>query len=673
MAFVLVRALALPSTDGVARLLARSRCLEWSLRSRGLTQTVRFVLSVAAALVAAIGFASPALAQWPTTCVDLNDIVEAYLGNDGNVGIYQRVFGDQAEQNCQNDHGDDVRGVFGWAFDRMSQSGDSETQDLAWPTDCVELNDIVENHLGNYGNVGIYQRVFGTRAESACRTDHRDEVRGVFGWAFGVATSRATSSAIGPLLAVNDLVKRSQAAVRYIRTADEGCGSAFLVTADGYMVTNSHVLDGVRQVVVGTHNGQELQAAVVVDDSEADLALLKLPGGGHPFLRFGSSASLELGEDLVILGFPLCLETLTVTRGVLSARHPGWLQTDATANPGNSGGPAFNARGGVIGVATAKLGGGAIEGVESANFLIDGDKAQSIVDSWITRHRSDSRSEPTSGRWSSVSAGYYHTCGIRMNGRTVCWGANDYGQAEAPNGMFRSVSAGWFHTCGLRTNGSVSCWGSNEDLDRRHSGQAMPPSGSFLSITAGGAHTCGILTDDTMACWGANGYGQATPPRGTFRAVSAGGWHTCGVRTDGAVSCWGWDAQRQTNAPPGIFRTISAGGHHNCGVHTDGLISCWGLTITPVFGYDDRTSPPPGDYRQVAAGEEHTCGIRVEGTIDCWGLNEDWDGNYLGRATPPGGAFRSVSAGWGHTCAVRIDETILCWGINEYGQSRPPV
>ena len=57
-----------------------------------------------------------ALAQWPTTCVDLNDIVEAHLGNTQNVGIYQKVFGDQAEQACQNDHREDVRSVFAWAI-----------------------------------------------------------------------------------------------------------------------------------------------------------------------------------------------------------------------------------------------------------------------------------------------------------------------------------------------------------------------------------------------------------------------------------------------------------------------------------------------------------------------------------------------------------------------------
>ena len=60
--------------------------------------------------------ASAALAQWPTTCVELNDIVEAHLGNDHNVGIYQRTFGDQAETACQNDHRNDVRSVFAWAI-----------------------------------------------------------------------------------------------------------------------------------------------------------------------------------------------------------------------------------------------------------------------------------------------------------------------------------------------------------------------------------------------------------------------------------------------------------------------------------------------------------------------------------------------------------------------------
>ena len=347
---------------------------------------VRIVLSVLVAAVAALGLATPVMAQWPTTCVDLNDIVEAHLGNDGNVGIYQRVFREQAEQGCQNDHRDDVRGVFGWAFDQAVQTADSETQDLAWPTDCVELNDIVENHLSNHSNVGIYQRTFGAQAETACRSDHRDDVRGVFGWAFG----RATTSAVGPPLSTDEMVWRNQAAVRYIRAGDV-CGSGAVVTQDGYLATNWHVVQAAHSVQVGTYLGQEEHAQVVATDSDLDLALLKLPSRGpHPFVAFDSSADLRLGADLMILGYPLCLETLTITRGVLSARHSQILQTDATANPGHSGSPGFSSRGGVVGIVTFKWG----DDVENTNFLIEGDLVRSVIDDWIVRHRAGNLPQP---------------------------------------------------------------------------------------------------------------------------------------------------------------------------------------------------------------------------------------------------------------------------------------
>ena len=79
----------------------------------------RFVHAFILSLCAAVLLISTAFAQWPTTCVGLNDIVEAHLGNTENVGIYQKVFGDQAEQACQNDHRDDVRSVFAWALPEL--------------------------------------------------------------------------------------------------------------------------------------------------------------------------------------------------------------------------------------------------------------------------------------------------------------------------------------------------------------------------------------------------------------------------------------------------------------------------------------------------------------------------------------------------------------------------
>ena len=624
-------------------------------------RSLRAILVALLTVVAALVMASPVLAEWPTTCVDLNDIVEAHLGNDENVGIYQRVFFDQAEQGCQNDHRDDVRGVFAWAFAGAAEAAALEAPDLAWPSDCVELNDIVEAHLGNVGNVGIYQGTFGAEAETACRNEHREDVRGVFAWAF----EPATTSASGPPLSYDELVTKSQAAVRYISTAGDGCGSAFVVTADGYVVTNSHVLIGAEQAVVGTSDGRQEFASVVADDPERDLALLKLPGRGpHPYLAFGRSADLEVGEPLVILGYPLCLETFSSATGTLTARQPGWLQTNARANHGSSGGPALDVRGGVIGVATKRLIEDAGREAENDNLLIDGDSVRQLLDSWIASHRAQAGAQPpappVAAAWAAVDTGTKHTCGVRSDGIATCWGSNtDWqekysGQALAPAGAFRSVSAGGYHTCGVWTDGTLACWGSNDN------GQAAPPPGAFQSVSAGDHYTCGVRTDGSLACWGWNGHGQAAPPPGAFRSMSAGQHHACGVRTDGKAVCWGWNEYGQAVPPAGTFESVSAGLFHTCGVRTNNTVACWG------GNEDGQARPPPGPFAAVSAGGSSTCGVRPDGSLSCWGANRE------GQAAPPPGNFDSVSVGWPHSCGVRTNGSVVCWGSNTYGRAAPP-
>ena len=123
---------------------------------------------------------------------------------------------------------------------------------------------------------------------------------------------------------------------------------------------------------------------------------------------------------------------------------------------------------------------------------------------------------PPASPFASVSAGRYHTCGVKNDGSVACWGYNEDGQATPPAGSFVSVTAGSFHTCGVRSDGSVACWGDNED------GQATPPAGSFVSVSAGGDHTCGVRANGSVACWGSNLRGRATPPAGSFVSVSAG-------------------------------------------------------------------------------------------------------------------------------------------------------
>ena len=176
--------------DGIvtrARLPETSRVHVRIHKSLAIGRLRRAIVAILVAMAVVAATAASVGAQWPTGCVELNDIVERHLGNVGNVGIYQRVFGDQAEDACQGDHLEDVRGVFAWAFSDLSPSPATDTvasSDIGgWPTTCVELNDIVERHLGNDHNLGIYHRTFAAQAEDGCQSDHRNDVRTVFAWA----------------------------------------------------------------------------------------------------------------------------------------------------------------------------------------------------------------------------------------------------------------------------------------------------------------------------------------------------------------------------------------------------------------------------------------------------------------------------------------------------------
>ena len=285
------------------------------------------------------------------------------------------------------------------------------------------------------------------------------------------------------------------------------------------------------------------------------------------------------------------------------------------------------------------------------------------------------------GAFTSVDAGYDHTCAIRNDGTVACWGSDPHG-GRPPGGSFTSVSAGWGHICGVRTGGTVVCWGSDQF------GKATPPSGAFSSVDTWWDHNCGIRADGTVACWGNDESGQSTPPAGSFTSVSTGYRHTCGVRTDGTVACWGTDyggqshtarrlvllgqhrvrpqlraADRRTpspagarnydgeSAPPeGPFTAVGAGSSHTCGIQTDGTVACWGSD------FHGQSTPPEGSFTSLTAGGDHTCGLRTDGAIACWGNDAD------GRATPPGGTFASISAEVYHTCGLLTDGTVVCWG-----------
>ena len=251
----------------------------------------------------------------------------------------------------------------------------------------------------------------------------------------------------------------------------------------------------------------------------------------------------------------------------------------------------------------------------------------------------------------SVSAGRYHTCGVRDMGAVECWGNDFYGESSPPAGTFISVSAGNSYTCGVRDAGAVACWGNDFD------GESSPPAGTFTAVSAGQYHACGVRGTGTVACWGNDFDGESSPPAGTFVSVSAGQYHTCGLRDTGAVECWGNDFEGESSPPAGTFTAVSAGGAYTCGLRDMGAVACW--------GNDDqgKASPPAGVFTAVSVGLRHTCGVRDTGAVACWGNDNH------GKSSPPAGTFISVSAGGDHTCGVRDTGAVACWGRDTLGQS----
>ncbi|WP_174874595.1 DegQ family serine endoprotease [Vogesella oryzae] len=136
-----------------------------------------------------------------------------------------------------------------------------------------------------------------------------------------------------------------------------GMGSGFILSADGYVLTNAHVIADADEMIVTLGDRREFKAKVVGSDARTDVALLKIDAKGLPFVKVGKSEALKVGEWVLAIGSPFGFEN-SVTAGIVSAKgrhlpdesYVPFIQTDAAVNPGNSGGPLFNLKGEVVGI-----------------------------------------------------------------------------------------------------------------------------------------------------------------------------------------------------------------------------------------------------------------------------------------------------------------------------------
>lgn len=201
-------------------------------------------------------------------------------------------------------------------------------------------------------------------------------------------TPAITSSVIQNSMSSVVGIYLSATTINYTGASEEedlGSGSGVIITSDGYIVTNNHVVEGGQNIQVCLQDGSEYEATLIGTDSYSDLAVIKIDATGLPAATLGTSSNMTVGDPVFAIGNPLGVLSSSVSQGIISGldrtinvdgHNMTLMQTDAAVNPGNSGGGLFNANGELIGIVNAKSYGLDVEGI---GFAIPMDTAKSII------------------------------------------------------------------------------------------------------------------------------------------------------------------------------------------------------------------------------------------------------------------------------------------------------
>lgn len=252
---------------------------------------------------------------------------------------------------------------------------------------------------------------------------------------------------------------------------------------------------------------------------------------------------------------------------------------------------------------------------------------------------------------------------ITLQGEATGWGNNSYGQANrfATETNFVAVSAGGYHTLGLRENGTVLAWGNN------FYGQTNVPSSAtnVAAIAAGQYHNLALRENGSVVAWGDNTYGQTNGAANLTNAiaVAAGGFHSLALRQDSTVAGWGSSAGTIPNGLSNVT-AVAAGYGHSIALLGNGSVVCWGDN-----SYGQTNAPADlTNAVAIAAGVYHSLAIRADGSVVGWGANS------TGEATPPSNLTNAiaVAAGYQYSLALRNDGAVVLWGTNTFGPTNVP-
>ena len=296
-------------------------------------------------------------------------------------------------------------------------------------------------------------------------------------------------------------------------------------------------------------------------------------------------------------------------------------------------------------------------------------------------------------RYTVVSRGRHHVCGITPDGVVECRAADDFARAygafnvmEPPDvsraryvaistaAISREADAGAYTevfgcgnsqpvdlcpdkdvmVCALTDAGEAVCWRSVQ----HKTAPPDPQPGRYVAVSDGGYHTCALTEEGAVVCWGWNNFGQAGTPSGRYTAVSAGKFHTCALAEGGELVCWGLIDE----PPAGTFTALSESEASTCALRIDGVWACWGSTDYESYS-DVVPTPSVARWAAVSLGEGRSCVLGRSRGASC--------GQVYGSTSAPPGPFTAIGVGEYQTCALTDPGEVVCWGSGSLDDDLP--
>lgn len=321
--------------------------------------------------------------------------------NTGNTGYGPQA--DDTQKNEASSYGDNVQ--YQWNYDDY-QNAVKKTKKkhkglMAFIISICTVFALAIVGLAGYGGYNIIHNGTMNLFNSAST----DQAKANSGPTMDISSQpTTTTSSVTPLSGSGQLTTAQVAkkagpsvvgVVTYSKSSlgESGEGSGIVMSSDGYIITNNHVVDGADKIEVVLSNKKQYEAKLIGTDARSDLAVIKISATGLTYATFGDSTQLQTGDSVMAIGNPGGLELFgTVTEGIVSALNRSivvngysmtYIQTDAAINPGNSGGALVNMYGQVVGINSSKITSDSETSYEGIGFAIPVNIAKPIVDSLI--------------------------------------------------------------------------------------------------------------------------------------------------------------------------------------------------------------------------------------------------------------------------------------------------